>query len=809
MTIKAFTDYPEKGAYSDEKRRSLNSVIHQYVTEVIDIYPPYATNQWHKEKYIPLVDTGDFGKDHTQVIQAQLCILGRQARGSHKEFYEELVEHIPFLGRYLTVHGRSWEMKEPSRALLELHNYAEEVTLPGPSPTKGIAKALQEHEGTLDGTLKGLEEATGTARKGGTILTNVFDDKDDDDDDDDEADKVWDFNKPMTQPGDKDDDEQKEQEKPAEKGFAKGQQLKLSQMTDPDSVARKLLQSKHFEKMVAQAVNSTSKPTDHVAYTKLQGKVTEQQAVNQALKASLADQEKELKIQQQHATELEKKLNTIIKSSTTTVTKPAVKRSPNSLEELSNRTLAEDFLLLNPNKHSNKFFNYYHDGKGYTMQPQNYADSRLPKMKIKYYVDTIGLMRTFALHAVQFGIHVRKIEDIQPWDDRNNNPPTCPYTLDLTHQCDKVYTIAASKIYTKLAQTVELKHPVLQQSFNEAGQYADGYIALYYLQSYGNPKFIDRSVEMPKPTLGQSRDISFFCRNLHNYSMYRTLLGDSPTKLNLYEYVVSQINESFPGEYDKGIKEVEDKINVWRALSTNPAIGPTQPFPQDAEIEGSKLAFSIMRKYTEAEARALFKEDKYNDEEENAVIEKAEVKAAYSSRNNQQREGGTSKYRSENDRDNRRSTSSWKNKQEDRKKYQRNRTSNRSSYTPWKYREGIFCSICGGEGHEAKEDGCFATGRFVRLIKTLDPTMYKKIKAKYGDLLKLIDRKLQESIDQKVTRRKERNAKVTYMELADKACDIAETEDEARQICVNCAYTVFPDIATDSSEEEYESAESS
>ena len=49
---------------------------------------------------------------------------------------------------------------------------------------------------------------------------------------------------------------------------------------------------------------------------------------------------------------------------------------------------------------------------------------------------------------------------------------------------------------------------------------------------------------MPKPELGNSRDISLFCRNLHNYSMYKTLIGDTPTKLNLYEYAVNQINEN-------------------------------------------------------------------------------------------------------------------------------------------------------------------------------------------------------------------------------------------------------------------------
>ena len=835
MTIKTFTNYPEKGPYSDDKRRTLNATIHAYVMEVVRIYPAYATTAWYKEKYLPLVENGDFGNDFSQSVQAQLCILGLSARGSMKAFYEEIVEFVPYLGEYLTILARSWEFKEPTKVSMELRDYALVVNLPPTTPTATITTALEEHGEQLESTLKGLDGATGVARGGRRNLQKEFldGDNDDDDDDDEEIDKVWDFNKPMTQ-GEIDKvwdfnkpttqvenedsvDESTTQKKRAATSLRKGQQLTMTQLTDTNSVAREMLKSKHLEKIIAKAVSSTAAATAAVTsttveqsvYTKLQGKVTEQQAINKALQDSLGDQERELKLQQKHAIALEKKINTIIQTTSSTPPTPVPKRSPNSLDDLANRTLAEDFLILNPNKYSNKFFNYFHDGEGFTMQPQNYADSRLPKMKIKYYVDTIGLMKTFALHAVQFGIHVHQIEDIEAWDDRNANPPTCPYTHDLTHQCDKVYTIAASKLYTKLSQTIELKHPVLKQSFIEAGQHADGYVALYYLQSYGNPKFIDRSVEMPKPSLGQSRDISFFCRNLHNYSMYKTLLGDRPTKLNLYEFAISQINTSFPGEYTKGIKEVEDKINVWRALSTNPAIGATQPFPQDAEIEGSKLAFAIMRKYTEAEARVLFKEDTYqNDEDEEATIDKAEVKATQPSRYNRQSDSGRSKYRGESSREGG-GPPGRRYRGDDKKKNFQRRTPTKQGFTPWKYREGVYCSICGSEGHEAIEDGCFATGRFIRMIKNLDQTIYKRIKQKYGDLLKTIDNKLQDSIDHRSSRRKERNAKITYMELADTAWNVAETEDEARQICINCAYTVFPDIATDSSEEEFEDAESS
>ena len=161
MTIKTFTNYPEKGPYSDDKRRILNATIHDYVMEVLKLYPAYATTTWYRDKYSPLVQHGDFGKDFTQYLQAQLCILGRSARGSFKEFYEELIEHIPYLGEYFTVLTRSWELKEPTRSSMELKDFALVVTLPPATPTATITTALAEHEEQLESTLKGLEGATG------------------------------------------------------------------------------------------------------------------------------------------------------------------------------------------------------------------------------------------------------------------------------------------------------------------------------------------------------------------------------------------------------------------------------------------------------------------------------------------------------------------------------------------------------------------------------------------------------------------------------------------------------------------------
>ena len=839
MTISQFTAYPEKGPYSDDKRRVLNATIDKYVNDVIALFPAYATTTWYKDKYTPLVTHADFGRDHNQNLQAQLCVVGLQARGSFKELYEELIEHVPYLMDYLTVSSRAWALEEPSQSSMAAKDFASIVTVPPTTPTTAITEALGEHKDKLESTLKGLDEATGVARGRRNLQHDFDDDEEDDDgedeDQDDEEEEVLDFNQKWSPTGDNDEDEFAirdiyTQTIPKDRSSKATKQLTLTQLADPDSDTRIMLKTKRKEKTSAKTVRTTA---EEAIYRKMQGKATEQAAINKALKESLEEQKMKMEAQRKQSEDLKQKLELFLKTGTqpalnlsSNTAAQAVKPHPQSLTDPANVQLAQDFLVLNPNKNSNKFFSYFHEGIGYIMQPQNYEYSRLPKMKIKYYVDTIGLMRNITIHAAQFGIFINQIEDIEAWDDRSSNPPTCPYNDDLTYECDKVYTIAANKIYTKLSNTIKLLHPVLQQSFNEAGQYADGFIALYYLQSYGNPKFRDRSVDMPKPELGNSRDITLFCRNLHNYSMYKTLTGDAPTKLNLYEYMITQINENFPGEYTKGIKDVEDKINVWRALSKNPAIGPTQPFPQEAEIEGGNFAFAIMRKYTEAEARTLFQRDEGNDDEEDVIIiDKVEAEVmAMGQRGYDKGKPRTSRYNTSdyqkgnnrnqggwNDRNsNNRTQGGWNDKNRSQRRGNISRgPDTKTGYTPWKYREGVYCSMCGGEGHEAKEDGCFATGRFLRMIKNIDTTTYKRIKDKYGDLVKTIDRKLQDSIDNRASRRKERNAKVTYMELADKAWEVYDTDDDAREICINCAYSIFPDIASDSDDENYEDAEQS
>lgn len=59
-------------------------------------------------------------------------------------------------------------------------------------------------------------------------------------------------------------------------------------------------------------------------------------------------------------------------------------------------------------------------------------------MKVKYYVNTIGLYRTFQAHTQQFGILINDMKKTEKWNDQNINPPTCPYNTEITYESDKV-----------------------------------------------------------------------------------------------------------------------------------------------------------------------------------------------------------------------------------------------------------------------------------------------------------------------------------------------------------------------------------
>ena len=122
---------------------------------------------------------------------------------------------------------------------------------------------------------------------------------------------------------------------------------------------------------------------------------------------------------------------------------------------------------------SSKSLPYFHDEKGHTMLHHAYMESRMPKIKVKHFVHTVGMLHQLKLHAEQYGIYITHIADIAVWDPHQaRNPTTCPYTNDITYECDHVYTTAANKIFNKISLICDFQHDALQQVFESAGQYA-------------------------------------------------------------------------------------------------------------------------------------------------------------------------------------------------------------------------------------------------------------------------------------------------------------------------------------------------
>ena len=433
---------------------------------------------------------------------------------------------------------------------------------------------------------------------------------------------------------------------------------------------------------------------------------------------------------------------------------------------------------------SNKLLPYFHDGKGYSMMPHAFLESKMPKIQLKHFADTVGLVHHMRIHAAQFDILITDIERITTWDPhKERNPPTSPYKDELTYQCDHVYSTAANKIFTKLSTVCTFEHNALHQVFISAGQYADGYVALYYLQEYGNPKFRDQNISIVKPTLNGSRNIALFCRNLYNYGLYMTLAGDPPTKVSQYDYVVAQIRQNFPGEYDRGLAALDVEVNLYKAMIKQPLLGPTIPFPPMAEIEGNRLALSLMSKYGEEDSAALFGSET-DAMPDGPSAHTANVSRAIPTRRTRRNE-------------------QWKSK----KAY-----IPRDSPQPrFKFRDGIFCEICGAEGHDHSKDGCFAAGRFLRILEYFDPSIHKRISRKYPKLTQSIEDNLNKSILERASKRKARTAKTAAIDLACNAFDSLENEDCAKDICINAAYTVFPDMddISDDDLQQFEDASSS
>ena len=281
---------------------------------------------------------------------------------------------------------------------------------------------------------------------------------------------------------------------------------------------------------------------------------------------------------------------------------------------------------------------------------------------------------------------------------------------------------------------------------------------------------------------------------------YMRLEGDPPAKVSQYNYVIGQVRQNFPGEYDRGIHAIDVEVNLWKAMIKQPLFGPTIPFPTAAEIDGNRLAFTIMSKYGESEATVLFRRDgahpKTAPGDDLVQNHASALRTVYNRneknvKNTRQRsrfdnKGGSTRY--------------------NRNDNKFNRDSSKGRFT---FRDGVFCDVCGSEGHDPSKDGCFAAGKFLRILEYFDPQMHHRIQKKYPDLVNGISSNLQKSILEKAARRKQRTARVATMELVCNAFDSEEPDECVHDIYVNAAYTIFPDVDLgNSSESEFEDASS-
>lgn len=117
--------------------------------------------------------------------------------------------------------------------------------------------------------------------------------------------------------------------------------------------------------------------------------------------------------------------------------------------------------------------------------------------------------------------------------------------------------------------------------------------------------------------------------------------------------------------------------------------------------------------------------------------------------------------------------------------------------------------MCGSEVHDPTKDGCFVTGKFLRILEYFDQQMHHRIQKKCPDFVNGISSNLQKAILERAARRKDRTARFATMDLVCNVFDSKEPDECVHDICVNVAYTIFPDVDLgNSSEDEFENASS-
>ena len=501
--------------------------------------------------------------------------------------------------------------------------------------------------------------------------------------------------------------------------------------------------------------------------------MNKQQAINEAIKASLKDLD--TKVEQQNYQYSFPQQDRVKMETIPPHPCSIIMGQPTHNE-------VKKWINEHPN-HSPKYMYYWHKGEGYVVNIAAYDSAVLPIIKIKHYANTNRMVNQIGTHTSFYNILVHDIEDIQPWDRKESSiPTTCPYSYKLTWNLDTVYVTSANKLYMKMAKYCKFKLDTLKMVFKAAGSdVADGYNALYELQSYRNPKFCDPNMTMEKPTLGKSTDITKFCKNLHNYG-HQSLNQEKPTALSQYEYAIAQINKSFPGEYTKGIAYLKIQVNLWKGIQTQ-GLGPRIKFPTEVLIEGSKLIFTIMNEYDEKEAKKLFHQDKKESNSEEEDEEKERVIRTLDYNQQRQQQQNKEPYRPQR-------TTEGRFQKKGGLYGNRRRTSKpqQTRQTAPKFRENVCCIICSFEGHNAQKDGC---------IQCFNDNLFEKIERKYPKLVKSLLEHHENYINLRAKRRRERTAHVTLMEAVIDSWSNAQYNEGYGDFCVNAATAIFPDIESE------------
>ena len=415
---------------------------------------------------------------------------------------------------------------------------------------------------------------------------------------------------------------------------------------------------------------------------------------------------------------------------------------------------------------------YHFKGINYIMYLQNYKESNLPQKVLSNFHSIVGLYEYLRQHAAQHNIFITPSNEVQKCDaTKFSEPPTCPHTNDNTYNQDDVYAKAANALYAKMQKVIVFQDvPALETTFMATASEADGYLALYRLLQFGHPLFQTKADEVIKPTL-QTRNILHFCDELKNWTLYQNMIHNKQKEEFLFNYVVQQIRHRYGDAYDRGLRPLETAVNFWRCKIDQENCSDST-FPHQATITDGKFAFTLMQQYDTNESKELF-DTSIVDTPSNKVIRVT-------------------------------------NETRMPRRYPRKKHNSQS----FRFRDGIFCELCGREGHNARKDGCFDAAKFLRLLKEFSPQIFKKVEQKDPTLIKILDRKLdeaQKNMSLRIKKRLRHTVKSTTirgaMDLVENGNNEIDDDDELWQV----AKTIFDldgDSDIDNSSEGYDSASS-